>query len=220
MGYACPVCEDPQSDATHLANHLAFTAMLRGGEHGEWLDEHVPQWGELDEADLGQQVAEHAEAAEFPQVFEDTTDRGPGGHSHDHSQGHGEDSHSHGTGSHGHDSRRTERPDSGDLPAGADALAGDTLDEEAREAIAEAREMTRKRRENAGTAGTTGDGTPGGEDGAEDDGDGDNVDDNAGDDGNGDNVDDNAEDDGDTTGAGMETETGTGTGTGTGTETE
>ena len=38
MGYACPVCEDPQSDATHLANHLAFTAMLRGGEHGEWLD--------------------------------------------------------------------------------------------------------------------------------------------------------------------------------------
>ena len=143
MGYACPVCEDPQSDATHLANHLAFTAMLRGGEHGEWLDDHVPGWGDLDETELGERVAEHAEETAFPQVFEDTTDRGPGSHGHDHDHGEGGHSHadSHGTGG-GH-------TDPGDLPAGADAFADEALDEEAREAIAEAREMTRKRRGNA-----------------------------------------------------------------------
>ncbi|MEF8887245.1 MAG: DUF5810 domain-containing protein [Haloarculaceae archaeon] len=155
MGYACPVCEDPQSDATHLANHLAFTAMLRGGEHGEWLDDHVPEWGDLDETELGERVAEHAEETEFPQVFEDTTDRGPGSHGHDH----GEGGHSHLGGGH---------TDPGDLPAGADALADEGLDEEAREAIAEAREMTRKRRENA-NAGSDGEGdgdTDGTDDGA------------------------------------------------------
>jgi hypothetical protein len=142
MGYACPVCEDPQSDATHLANHLAFTAMLRGGEHGEWLDDHVPEWADLDETELGERVAEHAEETEFPQVFEDTTDRGPGSHDH------GDGSHSHPGGGH---------TDPGDLPAGADALADEALDEEAREAVAEAREMTRKRRENA-DVGSDGDG--------------------------------------------------------------
>jgi hypothetical protein len=146
MGYACPVCEDPQSDATHLANHLAFTAMLRGGEHGKWLDDHVPEWGELDETELGERVADHAEETEFPQVFEDTTDRGPGSHGHEHSEG----GHSTG-GSGGH-------TDPGDLPDGADATAGEALDEEAREAIAEAREMTRRRRENADAAGADGEG--------------------------------------------------------------
>ncbi|MFT4880793.1 MAG: hypothetical protein ACI9CA_000357 [Natronomonas sp.] len=147
MGYACPVCEDPQSDATHLANHLAFTAMLRGGEHGEWLDDHVPGWGNLDETELGERVADHAETVEFPQVFEDTTDRGPG---HEHTGGH------------------TAHTDSGDLPAGAEALEGETVDEAAREAIAEAREMTRKRRERADiseTDGETGPDTGGGDDG-------------------------------------------------------
>jgi hypothetical protein len=120
--------------------------MLRGGEHGEWLDDHVPEWGELDETELGERVAEHAPETEFPQVFEDTTDRGPGSHGHEHSEG------GHGTGGSG---RRT---GSGDLPAGADALAGEALDEEAREVIAEAREMTRKRRENADAAGADSEG--------------------------------------------------------------
>jgi len=135
--------------------------MLRGGEHGEWLDEHVPEWGELDEAELGERVAEHATETEFPQVFEDTTDRGSGGH--DHSHGHAE----------GGAERAGGRPDHtarGDLPAGADALSGDGLDEEAREAIAEAREMTRKRRESAQQAGTDG---ASGDDTAESDGGGD-----------------------------------------------
>jgi hypothetical protein len=140
MGYACPVCEDPQSDATHLANHLAFTAMLRGGAHGEWLDDNIPGWGDLDEAELGERVAGHAEETEFPQVFEDTTDRGPG---------------------HEHTGEHTTHTESGDLPAGADALGGERLDEEAREAVAEAREMTRKRRERADTTEADGDGHEG-----------------------------------------------------------
>ena len=40
MGYACPVCEIPHQDATHLANHLAFTAMTHGDDHEAWLDDH------------------------------------------------------------------------------------------------------------------------------------------------------------------------------------
>jgi hypothetical protein len=171
MGYACPVCEDPQSDATHLANHLAFTAMLRGGEHGEWLDEHVPEWGELDEAELGERVAEHAEETAFPQVFEDTTDRGPDGQGHSHSHDHGEGARGH-TGGHGAGGRAG-HTDPGDLPAGADALADEALDEEAREAVAEAREMTRKRRENADVAGAD-------SEGGDDAGDTDGTDDGAG----------------------------------------
>jgi hypothetical protein len=80
MGFACPVCGDPQADAGHLANHLAFTALMRGGDHEAFLDEHVPDWERLDESGLGDRVAEHAEETAFPQVFEDTTD-------HDHDDG-------------------------------------------------------------------------------------------------------------------------------------
>jgi hypothetical protein len=72
MGYACPVCEDPQADAGHLANHLAFTAILGDDAHEQWLDERVPEWGEMSEAELGEVVVEHVEETEFPQVFEDT----------------------------------------------------------------------------------------------------------------------------------------------------
>ena len=73
MGYRCPVCGHPQSDADHLDNHLAFTALARGGDHEEWLDAHAPDWGDLDPASLGERVTEHAEKAEFPQVFDNTT---------------------------------------------------------------------------------------------------------------------------------------------------
>lgn len=72
MGYACPVCEDPQADASHLANHLAFTAMTGGDEHEAWLDESIGDWGQLGEAELGELVADHAEEREFPQVFEES----------------------------------------------------------------------------------------------------------------------------------------------------
>ncbi|PSP95012.1 hypothetical protein BRC91_03125 [Halobacteriales archaeon QS_4_62_28] len=72
MGYACPVCEEPQADAGHLANHLAFTAITSSGDHEEWLDEHAPEWGQLGETELAENVAEYAEETEFPQVFEES----------------------------------------------------------------------------------------------------------------------------------------------------
>jgi hypothetical protein len=72
MGYACPVCSDPQADAGHLANHLAFTAILGDADHETWLDEHVPEWNEMGEAELAAVVTDHVEETEFPQVFEDT----------------------------------------------------------------------------------------------------------------------------------------------------
>jgi hypothetical protein len=81
MGYACPVCETPQSDAEHLANHLAFTAMLGDDDHEAWLDDHAPGWNEDGEDELAERVEEYAKEVGFPQVFEDTT--------HDH--GHGDE---------------------------------------------------------------------------------------------------------------------------------
>jgi hypothetical protein len=72
MGYACPVCEDPQADTTHLANHLAFTALTGGDDHEAWLDAHVDEWGQLGETELAEIVVEHADETEFPQVFEES----------------------------------------------------------------------------------------------------------------------------------------------------
>jgi len=117
MGYACPVCGDPQADARHLANHLAFTAMTSGGDHEAWLDERVDGWGELGEAELAEQVVEDAEETEFPQVFEDTT------------EDHGDD--------HGH------HTDASDLPPGADENRR-TLADADEDVLAEARELTRR----------------------------------------------------------------------------
>ena len=79
MGYACPVCSDPQADATHLANHLAFTALTGGDDHETWLDDHVPEWGQFGETELAEHVVDHAEEREFPQVFEEG---GTGNHDH------------------------------------------------------------------------------------------------------------------------------------------
>ena len=142
MGYACPVCADPQADAGHLANHLAFTAMLGDEAHEEWLGEHAPGWESMGESDLAEVVREAAEETEFPQVFEDTagglseSDEDPQersgalfeedhrhGHDHDHEYGHG----------HGH----------GDAPGGHRG-GGPPLDEKAEAALQEAREMTRR----------------------------------------------------------------------------
>jgi hypothetical protein len=72
MGYACPVCSDPQADAGHLANHLAFTAMLGDDDHETWLDDHVPEWDGMGEQELAAAATEYVAEAEFPQVFEDT----------------------------------------------------------------------------------------------------------------------------------------------------
>jgi hypothetical protein len=116
MGYACPVCETPQQDANHLANHLAFTAMVHNDDHEAWLDEHVPGWSEFGESELAPEVARLAPEADYEQVFEDTA----GGHGHDHDHG----------------------PAGGIDPAAADAAGAGSLDDETREVLAEARELT------------------------------------------------------------------------------
>jgi hypothetical protein len=66
MGYACPVCESPQVDGRHLANHLAFTAMIHGGDHEQWLDEHAPNWEEAGEDALAARVVSKARETPFP----------------------------------------------------------------------------------------------------------------------------------------------------------
>ena len=119
MGHACPVCATPQRDAEHLANHLAFTAMLHGDAHEAWLDEHAPGWEAEGVAELAPVVVEYAEEAEYDEVFEDTVPEGEG---HDHGDGH----------DHG-------RPPTG---AGAAFDAGDA-DAATQHVLAEARELTR-----------------------------------------------------------------------------
>ena len=142
MGYACPVCSDPQADGGHLANHLAFTAMLGDDAHGAWLDEHVPGWGKMGETELADAATEEVEAVEFPQVFEDTVgglDDG-GDPSAERSGALFDDA------GHGHD--RADR-------AHADRMrdrggAGEPTDEEAAAILEEAREMTRRMLEDDG----------------------------------------------------------------------
>lgn len=145
MGYACPVCEDPQADAGHLANHLAFSAMLGNADHEAWLEEHAPEWEELGEAELADIVAEDVEETEFPQVFEDTTgkpdsagdpleersgalfDEGQdhAGHGHDHGHDHGDNA------------------DDGHGTGGIVDTSG-SMDAETEAVLEEAREMTRE----------------------------------------------------------------------------
>lgn len=154
MGYACPVCESPQADAGHLANHLAFTALLRGGDHETWLDEHVPEWESLREPALGERVTDHASEVAYPQVFEDTTDREPTG-----AAGTDRGGHDHGHGEGGHrppDPGPGRAPDSmASLLEGVDfsALRADENvdDEDLDEIIEHARELTSRRREDSET---------------------------------------------------------------------
>ena len=74
MGYGCPVCGAPQADGQHLANHLAFTALLHGDDHAAWLDEIVPDWADRSPSTLAETVVDHAEAIETDAV---TTRDGP-----------------------------------------------------------------------------------------------------------------------------------------------
>jgi hypothetical protein len=164
MGYACPVCEDPQADGEHLANHLAFTAVLGDADHEDWLDEHAPGWGDTDPQELAERVSDHAEKREFPQVFEDTTsghDHGEGAHGHG-GRAHRQEGQKHGHGGHSH----------GDVPdgiaTGGAADPSDLFDErgsasneserDPSDVLAEARELTERRRANddEGTAGADG----------------------------------------------------------------
>ncbi|MFC7167049.1 DUF5810 domain-containing protein [Halospeciosus flavus] len=171
MGYACPVCATPQADDEHLANHLAFTALLGDEEHETWLDEHVPGWEDAGPDELAPEVVEFAEETEYEEVFEDTTDQQrrqqhAGGHEGHDGHDHGEESfedrmarelggddddsdeRSHAGHDHSHDhghqhGHGTERP--GQQGTGAIDVAGaDSLDDEAQDILEEAHELTRE----------------------------------------------------------------------------
>ena len=148
MGYACPVCETPQRDGEHLAHHLAFTAMLHGGEHETWLDEHVSDWTDRGPAGLAADVTPHAADAEYHEVFDDTANRGRpdvdvggqasgrgGGHHHKHAHDHAHG----GSPEYGHDT--------GAVDATGGAMDESTAtDPETAAALREARELTRRMR--------------------------------------------------------------------------
>ena len=76
MAYACPVCATPQADGRHLANHLAFTAMIHGDDHEAWLDEHAPDWEEAGEDALANRVVGQAPETELSAAIEDPTGKG------------------------------------------------------------------------------------------------------------------------------------------------
>ena len=152
MGHACPVCGTPQADARHLADHLAFTAMLGDADHEAYLDEHVPDWAERDPESLGAALAEDAPEAEFPQVFAASGDAA------------GHEDHEHGGHHHG------EQPTEGGTESGGRPPAeipDPDLDEDAREVLQEAREMTARMRGESADGGATGEGGTD-EDGTED----------------------------------------------------
>lgn len=159
MGFQCPVCEDPQADDVHLANHLAFTALVRGGEHETWLDERVPEWGGMDDEELAAVVTEHATETEYPQVFEDTTSEA----SESNSPNAGDASPESGpTGGGAVEGSRNSPDESAEYEAFgalASELSDADSDREARAILEEARELTRRRRSDDGAV--TDDGSDG-----------------------------------------------------------
>ena len=66
MGYACPVCDTPQVDAKHLADHLALTALLGDDDHESWLDANAPGWEREDDTGLAERVVEEAPEVDVP----------------------------------------------------------------------------------------------------------------------------------------------------------
>lgn len=125
MAYLCPVCEDPQADAQHLANHLAFTALLGNSDHGDWLDERVPDWAERDDDGLASELVEHVDSVEHP--IDDVETHDHDGHDHEHG---------------GHAGQQDSSV-AGDALRSADRGPA-AMDAEAQEIVAEAREMTRE----------------------------------------------------------------------------
>jgi len=118
MSYLCPVCAAPFGGGEPLADHLAVSAILHGGNHEAWLDDTVADWDGLSRAALGERVVDHAE----------TTD------DHEHV---GEHSH--------HDPEPASGlPNGIDSGASAHNAADSTLDADAQAIIEEARELTRE----------------------------------------------------------------------------
>ena len=145
MGYACPVCDDPQQDTEHLANHLAFQALTHGDDHEAWLDEHAPGWAEGGPADLAPRLAGLAEEAEYEAVFENTTEESSDGELYDPDlQGVDglpgrERDHDHGgAGAHGHDHGH------GHGHTAGDGIDVSNLDPDTREIVDEAQALTRE----------------------------------------------------------------------------
>ena len=164
MGYACPVCDVPQRDGEHLANHLAFTAMLHGDAHESWLDDNAAGWREQGPAELAPRVVDHADSDDYDEVFEDTADAGRpdvDARGHGHGRGH---RHGHGPASdHG-------AAGGGETPAGGGATRGPAAaDEETARVLEEARELTERMREGGETDDV---GAVGGGEGGTDDGEG------------------------------------------------
>jgi hypothetical protein len=143
MGYACPVCETPQADARHLANHLAFTAVLRGGDHEEWLDEHAPGWSEEGEDALAERVVEHAEEASFPDLAAEDEAAG-----HGHERG-GEHHHAH---DQGHDAEVDADAGPGRFAGQRPSSGGSGVDPGTADVLERARDLTRRRRANRDAA--------------------------------------------------------------------
>ena len=145
MGYACPVCDEPQVDARHLANHLAFTALLGDDDHEAWLEEHAPGWDQEDDEGLAELVVEHATEVDLPDAVR-----------HDHASQVHEDGEFAGDldrpgdlAGGGHDTIDDHDPGVtfDDFGGGPTARSDSPLDADAKDALREAYEMTRKRRE-------------------------------------------------------------------------
>jgi hypothetical protein len=77
MGYRCPVCDDPQPDGEHLANHVAFTGLLGDDDHEKWLDETVPSWSEMDPDSLSDVLIEEVPEVDLGDIETDAA-RPPG----------------------------------------------------------------------------------------------------------------------------------------------
>ena len=118
MSYLCPVCEAPFGGGEPLADHLAVTAILHGGDHEAWLDDTVADWDALSPAELGERVVDHAE----------TTD------DHEHVGEH----------SHSDPEPASGLPNGIDSGASTRNVGDSTLDADAQAIIEEARELTRE----------------------------------------------------------------------------
>lgn len=189
MEYACPVCGDPQVDRRHLANHLAFTALLRGGDHESWLDDRVPGWADRDEDALAEALAGLDDVdLRLDEPVEDLagdpdtgTPTGTGSHAHgdetsdagapvdrgpaiDRGRGAG------GPGAHDHTQRHDGGSGDGSIPS-VDPIAGEEVaDDEMAAILEEAEELTRRRREAGSDGGDDGEGATDSDAGTDSDG--------------------------------------------------
>lgn len=159
MGYLCPVCETPQQDSEHLANHVAITAMVRDEAHAAWLDAHVDGWRDASPNELAGELVDHVDPVDYDEAavehadFPGSATSEGGGHDgedgleHGHGDGHGHD----GSGpSHGRDPDRPSADAHPGSPADVDGdVDSEQFDDEVEEIIEEALEMTRQQFENA-----------------------------------------------------------------------